>query len=72
MITSTIDSILDYLYENGYYGNVDIQKIVSMCYHGKAFEASETLCNGFSDKDGGEVSDHCFNVVLDYLRDAEL
>jgi len=43
-----IDNCIDYLEQNGYYGNVD-DDITSAI----AFKAAEELCYRFTDKDGG-------------------
>ena len=58
-----IEKCIDYLNGNGYYGNIDSDKL-----HEIAFKFTEQLCNEFSDKDGGEVPDEHFYDVLDLLR----
>ena len=58
-----IDKCIDYLEQNGYYGHVydDINSAV-------AFKAAEQLCYRFTDKDGGEVPDNVFDVVVGLIE----
>ncbi len=57
-----IDKCIDYLNDNGYYGNISMTRVNYI-----AFKAAEQLCNDFNDKDGGEVPDDVFNVVMDLI-----
>ena len=54
-----IDKCVDYLEQNGYYGNVD-EYTVSVI----AFKVAEELCVGFTDKEGNEVPDNVFDVMV--------
>lgn len=58
-----IYEIEDYLNENGYYGQVDHKLIGEI-----AFDVAETLCNRFSDKDGGEVLQDSFDVIRERIE----
>jgi len=58
-----IDKCIDYLEQNGYYGNISEDLINSI-----AFKAAEQLCSTFSDKDGGEVPDNVFDVVVGLIE----
>lgn len=56
-----INKCIDYLEQNGYYGDVDgaTLAVINLI----AFKATEQLCSNFSDKDGAEVPDDVFEVV---------
>lgn len=58
-----IDKCIDYLEQNGYYGHVygDINSSI-------AFKVAEELCVGFTDKDGNEVPDNVFDVVMGLIE----
>ena len=58
-----IDKCIDYLEQNGYYGHVydDINSAI-------AFKAAEELCVGFTDKEGDEVPDDVFDVVVGLIE----
>lgn len=59
-----IDKCVEYLNENGYYGydltDYDLDK---------PFETACNLCELYSDKDGNEVPEDIFDVVLDWLSE---
>jgi len=57
-----IYEIEGYLYDQGYYGQVDHEFIDSI-----AFIIAEQLCNRFSDKDGGQVLDRDFEVLRERI-----
>ena len=54
-----INKCIDYLERNGYYGHVDGDISSSI-----AFKVAEQLCYRFTDKEGGEVPDNVFDVVV--------
>lgn len=58
-----IEKCIDYLNENGYCGHVydDINSEI-------AFKAAEELCYRFTDKDGNEVPDDVFDVVVGLIE----
>ena len=58
-----ISKCIDYLEQNGYYGNVygDINSSI-------AFKAAEQLCYRFTDKEGNEVPDDVFDVVVGLIE----
>lgn len=58
-----ISKCIDYLEQNGYYGHVydDINAAI-------AFKVAEELCYRFTDKDGGEVPDNVFDVVVGLIE----
>ena len=58
-----INNCIDYLEQNGYYGHVDGDITSSM-----AFKLAEQLCYRFTDKDGGEVPDAVFDVVVGLIK----
>ena len=57
-----IYEIEEYLYDQGYYGQVDPEFIDSI-----ALIIAEQLCNRFCDKDGGEVLDKDFEVLRERI-----
>lgn len=58
-----INKCIDYLEQNGYYGHVDNDINSSI-----AFKVAEQLCYRFTDKDGGEVPDNVFDVVVGLIE----
>ena len=58
-----INKCINYLEQNGYYGHVygDINSTI-------AFKVAEELCYRFTDKDGGEVPDNVFDVVVGLIE----
>ena len=58
-----INNCIDYLEQNGYYGHIDGDITSSM-----AFKLAEQLCYRFTDKDGGEVPDNVFDVVVGLIE----
>lgn len=58
-----INNCIDYLEQNGYYGNVD-EYTVSVI----AFKVAEELCYRFTDKEGNEVPDNVFDVVVSLIE----
>ena len=58
-----IDKCIDYLEQNGYYGHIDddMNSVI-------AFKVAEELCYRFTDKDGGEVPDNVFDVVVGLIE----
>jgi hypothetical protein len=58
-----INKCIDYLEQNGYYGHVydDINAAI-------AFKVAEELCVGFTDKEGNEVPDDVFDVVVGLIE----
>jgi len=59
-----IEKCIDYLEQNGYCGHVDGDIKFSI-----AFKVAEQLCYRFTDKDGGEVPDDVFDVVVGLIED---
>jgi hypothetical protein len=57
-----IYEIEEYLYDQGYYGQVDHEFIDSI-----TLIIAEHLCNRFCDKDGGEVLDKDFEVLRERI-----
>lgn len=58
-----INNCIDYLEQNGYYGHIDGDITSSI-----AFKLAEQLCYRFTDKDGGEVPDNVFDVVVGLIE----
>jgi len=58
-----INEIEEYLNENGYYGNIDEDLINSI-----AFTFADKLCLAFSDKDGEDMPDDVFIVVMERIE----
>ena len=58
-----IENCIDYLEQNGYYGHAD-EYTVSVI----AFKVAEELCVGFTDKDGNEVPDDVFDVLVGLIE----
>ena len=59
-----ISKCIDYLEQNGYYGHEREELLIMSISH----LAAERICVGFTDKDGGEVPDDVFDVVVGLIE----